>query len=133
MTAITFDDIAKKTIEIINSNPDFNYHEFRKKQKEITEEIRWTQISCLYFDEDGEPSCIFGQVMHFLNIDFIEIWEGIDIASVLTDFLKLRISVDEQAWLVEIQQGQDRKLTWGDALVNANELYPQVAAHVMKL
>lgn len=128
MTAITFDDIAKKTIEIINSNPDFNYHEFRKKQLEITEEIHWTKLACVYFDEDNEPSCVFGQVLAALNIPYDAEWENTDITSVLTDWLGLTLSIDERCWLAEIQQGQDRKLNWGEALASANEAYPQVTA-----
>ena len=126
MTDITFADIARKTIEIVNERPNFNYQEFRKKQLNKPADYRWHEIACVYFDGDNEPSCLFGHVFAALEIGYNRSWENTGITDLIQDTLNIECTMPQRNWLNSLQSSQDQGYSWGAALDNANELYPEV-------
>lgn len=123
---ITFEDVARTVREVVAEMPNFVYREFRAKQlnKPIKSEFPASdEVSCVYYDEDGEPSCIFGMAFHRLGLEIPEkvISDGID-----TVLEELGIEKDSQQirWAETIQSYQDRYLwSWSTVLEHADEDY----------
>lgn len=83
--------------------------------------------TCLYYEDNGEPSCIVGHFLHkhdILQADQEDIYEGNNAES-LCDYLKLVdiAEFDDRSRLLlqEAQECQDWGYTWGNSLNTAVE------------
>lgn len=105
---ITLEDARAAVIPIANANPDFVYEP--------------QSHSCLYFTEDGAPSCIIGHAF----ADELQA-AGIGWASEYNDtgFRMLglaynRFTESAVSWLSTVQMAQDTGYTWEEAVEKAD-------------
>lgn len=133
LAGINFYDIEQALRDVVAEMPNFIYREFRAKQlgKPVKEYVSAffnacnanEAIHCVYVDEDGEPSCLWGLVLHRLNIS-ISSEEDNSIDTVLQN-LGIKMTFQQLAWATEIQSLQDRKLwTFQTILDHADEMFP---------
>jgi len=119
--AITYEDIEKEALKIIEENPTFKYGDFRAKQLGLKEFIPLNS-SCSYIDEDGNGSCLFGRILTNLglNSEEIAVYEGDGIDSVLNVF-NIETTHEQSFFLSALQSNQDKNYEYADVLENAKE------------
>ena len=129
MIELTFDAINKAMREVAAEQPDFVYVTFRNNQLTmagISASAFPSSTNCVYFDEDNEPSCIFGKALHKLGISQENIHEDVSIDHLLSDMFGLSFEREQLNFLASVQENQDndtRKMTWPEAIADADEAY----------
>lgn len=119
--AITYEDIEKEALKIIEENPTFKYRDFRAKQLGLKESIPLHGF-CSYIDEDGNGSCLFGRILTNLGLNSKEIaaYEGESINPVL-DAFNIDVTHEQIVFLSALQSNQDKNYEYADVLENAKE------------
>lgn len=124
----TFEQVLEATRAIVDERGhDFIYQQVVRYHEPLGREIP----QCVYADDEGQPSCLVGHVIHRLDPEAFETLarrersEGGDIA----DSLRLRGHLPQDFWtddaeaaMVYAQDVQDSGDTWSEALHAAENL-----------
>ena len=110
---------------------EYTYEDVLLSLKEIVHDkgehyiYPWAMKECVYFESNGQPSCIVGHFLHKHEIvmaDDTDIYEGHNAES-LCDYLKLEgiAAFDDRSRMLlqEAQENQDWGRSWGFSLDNA--------------
>lgn len=113
MIEVTDAQVYQTTREVVAEQPDYIYQN-PLGHTAISE----NSVAC-YYVHDDKPGCVVGAVLHRLGVPlkYLSDREGLrgdQVALGLTN-----MSPDTAMFLRRVQIGQDRGLTWGDALGRA--------------
>lgn len=122
---INVKDIVKAVREIAAEDPDYRYN------PHYDPEDMSPTMMCSYINNmDGEPGgCIVGRAMRAVGVPKSRLLkaEGVGVMSLLIDFEDdhetYEYSIEEAAWLREVQNAQDTGETWGEAVTAADSLF----------
>lgn len=83
----------------------------------------YEEKGCVYFTDDGCPSCKIGHVLHYKGVTREDLEEtgsnsGTDVGNLVADGL-LVIDLRTEALLSLVQEHQDQGMPWGEALEQA--------------
>jgi hypothetical protein len=110
---ITSKELEDQIRAIAQENPDTIY------DRPVRDNVGNT--SCLYFDLEGNPSCLIGQGFARLGFeadDFVNSENMMEISELLNTWQA--VSFGDTAWLRCVQFAQDEGATWSDAVQKAD-------------
>lgn len=110
-TAVTAEQIIAEVRRLAAERPDFVY---------VSPEF---SDQCLYMHGENEPGCIFGHALFNLGVDTSDTYGPI--GEVLT-MQGIAATVRQRDWMRDVQYRQDHRLTWGQAIRDADEARPNV-------
>lgn len=114
----TYKQVEAEMLKLVKAQPDFNYRAFRLKQVGNAS----VRVACAYVDEDGVPSCLWGQALvnAGVPIEEVQAYEG-DAIDHVFDALEIDADRDEKNFAFSVQSNQDTNMDWDSALNNALE------------
>jgi hypothetical protein len=122
---ITLDDVVTEIRTLASEQPDFVYHnEAGKVGPGVTCNYRHNRMGDP--NHNGTAGCIVGQALDRLGYVVPGKYEGSSALEVLAAGLDLNVDNRAAAWIVEVQQHQDKGEAWGEAVRHADDLFPQV-------
>lgn len=79
---------------------------------------------CKYKDREGNPSCLVGCILHDMGVALRDWWDAMEATAeeVLTELQAesvIGIEPDAYDFLVRLQDEQDSRQTWGEAIRTA--------------
>lgn len=80
--------------------------------------------SCVYFAEDGSPSCQVGMVLHYAGVKPfpLHLANGGDVNDLVQDFEIIEADPITTLFLNTLQENQDAGKTWGTCLKAAKQV-----------
>ncbi len=108
---VDLEALAAEVRKVAAENPDYVYPE----------------NNCVYFDREGQPSCIVGHGLYRLGVtaDDLEVEDDSDLVRVENAEnvwgLFRGLSSQSLDWMAEVQWNQDVHIPWGEAVRRADE------------
>lgn len=107
---ITIGKLKKQILALVKRFPDNVYKPYGKYHN-----CSYTKGKCT----NGSKGCLFGQALIKLKVDpdkLKKLDREIRPIDNLLDQLGIKYTEKQRQWLMAVQDGQDKKLTWKDAL-----------------
>lgn len=113
LTAVNADDLAQAIREVVAENPDEIY------EKPVREGD--LNSLCVYFDDEGNPSCLIGQGLARCGMTYT-ILDNLNAEAVdeLFDEGVINEGAIPREWFTILQDMQDMQHSWGASLEEAD-------------
>jgi hypothetical protein len=108
MSELTFELIEKKVRDLAAERPDFVYDKGGSE-------------GCRYGANETQPGCIFGQALAALGSPVPSYWEGKSINGLMIVMHVFPLT-KQKNWASRVQYWQDKGVSWGKSVQNADEL-----------
>lgn len=98
--------------------------------RDLAEKFPDKTSECVYFNNDGTPSCIVGHALSSLGIHAIPEWANtLTFLHLTNDGVLDEVDYTEDEgyvkWVECVQANQDLRETWSKAVSYADELFPE--------